>query len=750
MPQFVMLLLVLPLSLLLSLQQWTVSAETSWITALNTSHWPSLTDTWLRTRPAVARQQPLVSNLQKDVAELDKMGGGLTAHQSRLNAGAASWQCQGVCCSSSPPSVPSGVKTMRSRWFNNALYQGSKVHLWARDGFSFWGPRNNRTASWSGQLAAFRTQGEATTATALTVIRLSATTVRFQAPGGGFIEAAPLNRPGGYGVMQVARQATASTAFTFTRVGVGHLYVKTVYGTYVSWGQDEGLYHWGSTSREWELMRVSEIMDVPSFRGPNLGGWLFSEWWMMSWLWKGVPYLIDGAQLSLQSIGNGLYIQEIHGLLRVSTKNPSAATTFLTRREGNKDGPLQLRLWSGLFVTAKGGGGSTLITVNTTTPGRFQSFTVHLHPKHKLTMMLQAANGNFLRAYGTQLLADVAPSSVSLTSPAAWKGSTAFSITILKRRMTNYQLYAGIGTAGAMRRMRKHWNTWIQESDFQWIRDQGFTAVRVPIGYWVTQMNSPDAPYPPGMHSYLDWAFTMGVKYNIRIFLSLHAVPGNINDLEVRDGVTDWGKTAESVTKTLNSIEWIASRYKNNPMFAGLNVMNEPAIQIDKSTLARFNLEAVARVRKHSQCAYIAFMPRTLASFYEFWDMPGWPDKASNSIIDYHNYKIFGNSFAGYTPQAVMNLVRANDAADLKTVNKEKQHLTMVGEFCNSLPTPPLTKINETYRAYASTQMEVYGKHAEAGWFFWGYKQERVSKAQWSLKYGVDNGILVKKNGVWP
>ena len=119
----------------------------------------------------------------------------------------------------------------------------------------------------------------------------------------------------------------------------------------------------------------------------------------------------------------------------------------------------------------------------------------------------------------------------------------------LRTTRTNYQMCLGLGTAVCAERLRAHWISAMNESDWQWIRNQvitakpwecilcillllrllpsllldsahlkpldallflqGLNSVRLPIPYWLTQTDKPDFPFPSGGHVFLDWAFKM-------------------------------------------------------------------------------------------------------------------------------------------------------------------------------------------------------------------------------------------------
>jgi aryl-phospho-beta-D-glucosidase BglC (GH1 family) len=58
-----------------------------------------------------------------------------------------------------------------------------------------------------------------------------------------------------------------------------------------------------------------------------------------------------------------------------------------------------------------------------------------------------------------------------------------------------------------------HWNSFITESDFEFMSSKGITAVRIPVGWWIASDPNPPAPFVGGSLKALDNAFTWA-KYD--------------------------------------------------------------------------------------------------------------------------------------------------------------------------------------------------------------------------------------------
>jgi aryl-phospho-beta-D-glucosidase BglC (GH1 family) len=49
-----------------------------------------------------------------------------------------------------------------------------------------------------------------------------------------------------------------------------------------------------------------------------------------------------------------------------------------------------------------------------------------------------------------------------------------------------------------------HWNSFIMESDFEFMSSKGINAVRIPVGWWIASDPNPPAPFVGGSLKALD------------------------------------------------------------------------------------------------------------------------------------------------------------------------------------------------------------------------------------------------------
>jgi glucan 1,3-beta-glucosidase len=81
------------------------------------------------------------------------------------------------------------------------------------------------------------------------------------------------------------------------------------------------------------------------------------------------------------------------------------------------------------------------------------------------------------------------------------------------------------GDDTVLSKILNHRETFISLQDFEWLRDHGITAVRLPIGYGLF---GDEPPYLETVQ-YVDKAFAWAEATDIKILLDIHTAPGSQN-----------------------------------------------------------------------------------------------------------------------------------------------------------------------------------------------------------------------------
>ncbi|CAI7826483.1 unnamed protein product [Closterium sp. NIES-53] len=544
---------------------------------------------------------------------------------------------------------------------------------------------------------------------------------------------------------------------------------------------------------------VREVTQVARIRGMNLGGWLVLEQWMTPSMYDGVPDLVDGWELKFKSVANSKYLRAAVGGDHKVTLTPTHPlfttqyTTLLTALLAAL-AAVAGRRWEGRgFLEAGGKRGQAHVRIQgdllpllaspvPVVHGRWGQYIDYDHfafrnaasPRHLNASSLIISHPPFLPS--PLPLFPFSPSRLPLPPPtplSPWPcmqlrctgdgGSIDYDHFVIRRvdgaggkvQVTSvqgeWQTAAYARDSGS--RLPDHWRGFIVEDDWRYLAEQGINTVRIPVGYWIMQGNEPDWPFIPGTDAVLDSAFSMAEKYSIRIYLSMHSAPGGQNhgsESSSRDGAPDWQRYEGNINKTLDCIEWLASRYSKSPALFGIGLLNEPNTDMvplgtggsPSGRLKQYMLDAYSIIRKYSPCAFVGISP--LLGQPPATDMAGFMTNAldhNNVMIDVHYYNVFDldiNTNPSF--QAHIDYVRNQRATELKALS-EGDRTVLVGEWSLALPEFVGAKEGD-YGVYSQTQLEVYN-NASAGWFFWSFKVDKDS-------HGVPNwAMITAQNKGW-
>ena len=178
----------------------------------------------------------------------------------------------------------------------------------------------------------------------------------------------------------------------------------------------------------------------------------------------------------------------------------------------------------------------------------------------------------------------------------------------------------------------------IAEDDLRFVRELGCNVIRVPLNY--RHFESDDKPFeyrPEGfelLDSLIGWARTQ----QLYVILDLHAVQGWQNGgwhCDNTSGVASfWGQRCFE-DRAVALWEELARRYRDEPIVAGYNVMNEPDAE-DARWLNRFYRRVTAAIRAIDS-RHILFLEgnRYSQQFHEL-DEP----VDDNAVYSSHNYVV--------------------------------------------------------------------------------------------------------------
>lgn len=339
-------------------------------------------------------------------------------------------------------------------------------------------------------------------------------------------------------------------------------------------------------------------------------------------------------------------------------------------------------------------------------------------------------------------------------SPSLFEGTAAQDEYDLPRQLPREVYEARIGI---------HRSEYITERDFAIIKSYGLNAVRIPVPYFIF---GDCEPYL-GCIKELDKAFGWAEKYNLKVLIDLHTVPGSQNGFDNGglSGVCKWAQKPQNVEFTLKLLERLSQRYAERTGLWGIEIVNEPLLEAGWGTfniterykaadpkmaegsepisidfLKHFYLEAYKRMRK--------YLPNEKAIvFHDGFDICKWKDfmreeEFNNVILDTHQYLMMAETDGcGQNVDAYVNYIEENYE---KTVEDMQQYFPVIcGEWClfNSLACGHDTQGGQSvlngidgggqesftdeeklkiYRRLADAQQKAWSKGS--GYFYWNYK----------------------------
>lgn len=312
-----------------------------------------------------------------------------------------------------------------------------------------------------------------------------------------------------------------------------------------------------------------------------------------------------------------------------------------------------------------------------------------------------------------------------------WMTPSVFEGTDAEDEYTLSQTPAGCS------RVRRHRQTFMQESDFAWLAEHGVELVRIPFGYWLFH---PTAEYVDGIER-LDWAMAMAEKYNLKVLLDLHALPGsqNGNDHSGRIGEMQWFKQSDFRRQSIDICVEAAERYKDSPVLWGFEIINEPHFSWWKQWLLRaYYFKTYCRILKIlPDHVYVTF-----SDAFRPWLLVGalWDNRRQRAAMDIHWYSFGVNWQKLSTLEAYYRLVKKRSRT-LKWL--QKAHPVIVGEWSMALAKESYEKLGGqpllvAEKDHLQVQLATYDQ--ALAHIYWSYKTE--PPGGWNYRDIVERGIL--------
>lgn len=291
--------------------------------------------------------------------------------------------------------------------------------------------------------------------------------------------------------------------------------------------------------------------------------------------------------------------------------------------------------------------------------------------------------------------------------------------------------------------VQEHRDTFITKEDFVWIKNYGLDTVRLPIGHWALSTSNPYV----SCATYIDNAFRWAEEVGLQVLLDVHAAPGCQNGFDNGglSGVCEWHKDPQNIEETLQFIESICIRYKEEPSLAGIQVLNEPRWDLPLEIIQSFYDESYKIIRSHLKDEqYIVF--------HDAFRLDEWEDfftsnNYNNVILDTHMYQVFSHRDKKRTIPELLHKVGIQRYNELKPIQEFID--VVVGEWSLGIHPNALQQVTSPYQkdalysAVGNALLVTF--ETVTGWFFWNYKLSDTSTRKhpgWSFVDNVQKGYL--------
>lgn len=325
------------------------------------------------------------------------------------------------------------------------------------------------------------------------------------------------------------------------------------------------------------------------------------------------------------------------------------------------------------------------------------------------------------------------------------------------------ELYEQLPWEEITTRLKRHWDSFIQKSDLEWIACSGCDLVRLPVPYTMFG----DILNQAGCVEYVDRLFGWAEEYGLKVLLDLHTVPGGQNGLDNSGttGLCTWHFDPAKVEWTLTLLERIARRYCGSRALFGIELLNEPISEVRFRSLCR-RLDARYENRlKQSSWIPTDFLVRFYEEAYhrltpllkpehkiviqDGFRLGEWKDYLPKEQfpqlwIDTHLYLNFmASELTQNKSSEYVQLIFSKFEKEL--AEAERYHPVIVGEWTVAhKPEDAKSMTAEQYRLYmrgATALQQMAFEHAH-GWIYFNYRVDDPGRPNWDYRFVCQQGIL--------
>lgn len=315
-----------------------------------------------------------------------------------------------------------------------------------------------------------------------------------------------------------------------------------------------------------------------------------------------------------------------------------------------------------------------------------------------------------------------------------------------------------LGKDGAREKLENHWKSYVNDDDWQWLKDNGVTAIRLPIGYW----NIDGGKYTKGtkFEKVADiyknsWEIVKknfiepAGRFDIGVLIDVHGLPyganGNDHSGESANGKAEFWEKKSAQSLMIDALKFVAGDVAQYENIAGIQIVNESEFSGTAGKQKKYYAEAINAIRWVDKSVPVVIS--------DGW----WPDQWAKwvqenqdigttigVVIDHHVYRCFDDKDKCKSPEQITNDL---DGDLLTNINDDGNGVDfMVGEWSCILDGQTISKAGldpndygnqkraELTGQYGAKVADLIFKRAGGGCFFWTYKFESGNGGEWDFR----------------
>jgi endoglucanase len=305
-----------------------------------------------------------------------------------------------------------------------------------------------------------------------------------------------------------------------------------------------------------------------------------------------------------------------------------------------------------------------------------------------------------------------------------------------------------LGDDGYDRFFERFYTAFFGPDDAALLASLGLNSVRIPFNYHHFEDDARPFQLKDSGFARLDAAVRACTDHGLYVILDLHAVPGAQNQHWHSDNPTHWAHFwthPHFQDRTVHLWEALADRYKDNPMVAGYNPLNEPA-DVYGDAIAPFYARVERAIRAVDPHHVLYFDGNRYAT-----DFSAFGEPLPNCVYTTHDYAlpgfVDGGPYPGESRGQYVDRDRVEETFLQRTEYMRRTGTPVwIGEFGPVYSGDPAR--DEQRYQLLQDQLDVYRRHG-ASWSLWTYKdiglQGLVSAAPDSPYLSRIEGFLAKK-----